>query len=151
MERPKVQGYEHAKGLILADETLTLYGHWNLWLFLPDADGMDRRDEFGSLEKAARQKGVTLFCCAAVQEVEVWLLAGHSHRLPIRWSDVRQDISVKENVFAAFLEEYGDERRIDEGREHLMEEALGKYGGLLKRCPELKELDQRIRDALRED
>jgi hypothetical protein len=148
---PKVQGYDQAKALLAAQETLDLYRRWDLWLFLPDADGKERGDEFGTLEKAAAEKGVTLLCCAAVQEVEVWLLAGHVKRLKTSWADVRQAVSVKENVFAGFLEQFGDACRASQGRDLLMKETLGKYDGLLKRCPELKELEQRIRDVLRKD
>lgn len=147
LTNPKMQGYEHAKGLLLT-QVLDTYAHYDLLLFLPDADGKDRAGEFAALEGAALEKGVTLLCCAAVQEVEVWLLAGHYDRLDRGWREVRADVSVKENIFDPFLAEHGDRRRPGAGRDLLMAQTLRNYAGLLKRCPELEHLQSRIRKLL---
>ena len=144
---PRAQGYNHVKQLI-KDEILDAYAHYDLLLFLPDADGRDREDEFRALEQLAGQKNVRLLCCAAVQEVEAWLLAGHVEKLGRPWSEVRGDVSVKENFFQGFLAHHGDPRRAGGGRDLLMKETLNNYGGLVQRCPELGELQQRISDAI---
>jgi hypothetical protein len=148
LSNPRAQGYEHAKRL-LQTRIFEAYRHMNLLLFLPDADGKDRRDEFGSLEGEATRNGVRLLCCAAVQEVEAWLLAGHRDRLDRRWPEVRDDISVKENVFQPFLAKHGNLKAAGGGRDVLMREALSGYGALLKLCPELADLERRVREILR--
>jgi len=145
LPNPRTQGYEHAKDLLLSS-LLERYRHKHLLLFLVDADGRDRQGEFERLEKAAEAQGVRLLCCAAKEEVEVWLLAGHKQRLRgLGWQEVRAEISVKERIFEPFLAAYGDSRRAGGGRDLLMKETLGTYGALLQLCPELAELERRLR------
>jgi hypothetical protein len=148
LNNPKVQGYEHAKAL-LSTQIIERYRHFDLLLFLPDADGHDRRPEFDVLERHAVQEGVQLICCAAEQEVETWLLAGYVDRLEQGWPTVRSDRNVKENVFQPFLERHGDPRRVGGGRAELMAKALQGYDGLKARCPELQQLEDRIRTVVR--
>lgn len=147
LANPRAQGYEHAKGL-LRSQLLDRYRHMNLILFLPDADGKDRGGELRALEAEAGERGVRLLRCAAVQEVEVWLLAGHHERLPAGWPEVRADTSVKERFFLPFLSDHGDRRRAGGGRDLLMQQTLGNYRSLLALCPELAELESRIRQIL---
>ena len=138
LSEPRLQGYNHAKEKL--PEILRRYQHLDLILFLVDADGKNRAGEFAALEERADK----LICAAAVQEVETWLLAGHADKLGIPWQDVRQNISVKEQVFAPFLTAHGHPRRYGEGRDILMKEALENYQGILQRCSELKDLQERI-------
>ena len=144
---PRLQGYSHAKALLL-DKIIDRYAHRDLILFLPDADGRDRSDEFRAMEQQAVDCNVKLLCCAAVQEVETWLLAGHVERLGASWAEVRPEVSVKERFFNRFIAKYGDPRRPGEGREPLMKQTLANYHGLLQRCPELAGLQQRIEQLL---
>ncbi len=148
LPEPSPKGYEHAKAL-LRNQLFDSYRHMNLLLFLPDADGKDRSAEFSGLESEARRQGVRLLCCAAKEEVEVWLLAGHRESLEgRRWREVRDDPSVKENVFFPFLRRHGDPKAPGEGRERLMAETLKGYDALLRLCPELADLERRIREVL---
>ncbi len=147
LSNPKVSGYEHARDQM--SDIIDLYSHWQLLVFLVDANGSDRAHAFKRLEEIAAEQGVRLICCAAVCEVEVWLLAGHVSKLDRPWNEVRADTSVKENVFVPFLEHYGDARRPGGGRDLLMQETLSNYQGLLQRCPELEELQRRICEASR--
>ncbi|MGO9085131.1 MAG: hypothetical protein ACLP6G_18225 [Terriglobales bacterium] len=142
LTNPKADGYEHAKALL--GDIFQRYKHHDVMLFLPDADGKDRSAEFQHLEKKANDSGVKLICCAAVQEVEVWLLAGHTSKLGESWNEVRADVSVKENIFDPFLRAHGDERRAGGGRDVLIQETLTNYAGLLDRCPELRRLQESI-------
>ncbi|HSV99246.1 MAG TPA: hypothetical protein VLI39_03675 [Sedimentisphaerales bacterium] len=123
------------------------YGHFDLWLFLPDAD---RASGLDVLERDLLQQGVRLFCCAAQPEVEAWLLAGHRDKLPLPWPEVRQHVRLKEAVFEPFLKEHGDRRSPGPGggRERLIRETLNNYRGLLGVCPELAELEGRLRAFL---
>ena len=147
MTEPKTNGYENAKSLI-KEIVIERYAYKDLLLFIADADGKNRNQEFASLEEEAKTKEVDLFCCAAVQEVEAWLLAGHLDKLDTFWSKIRDDISVKENIFEDFLRRYGNPKAAGGGRETLMLETLQNYSGFLDRCPELKELQSRIQNFL---
>jgi hypothetical protein len=147
LTNPRARGYEHAKAL-LRGQLFELYRHKDLLLFLPDADGKDRREEFRSLEEEAIRQGVRLLCCAAEQEVEVWPLAGFHDQLPMRWHEVRRDSSVKENVFLPFLAAHASSKAPGGGRRVLMGRTLSAYSSLLKLCPELADLERRIRETL---
>jgi hypothetical protein len=96
------------------------------------------------LEEKALRAGVRLICCAAVEEVETWLLAGHVSKLNKSCNEVRADVSVKENVFVPFLQERGDVRRAGGGRDLLIQQTLTNYAGLLDRCPELRLLQESL-------
>jgi hypothetical protein len=147
LSNPRVQGYNHAKTL-MSETIFERYAHIDLLLFIPDADGKNRSREFGILEKEAIEKGAKLLCCAACQEVEAWLLAGHLDKLGKPWSEIRADPSVKEIFFADFLSRNGNPKAAGGGREGLMLETLKNYRGLLDRSPELKELQTRIQNLL---
>ena len=147
LTNPRVQGYPMVKAHLI--EIATRYRFMDLLLFLPDGDCQDRTNELNVLEQNASRCGAKLLACAAVEEVEAWLLAGHSDKLPVGWQAIRQDCSVKENYFEPFLREYGDDGA-GGGREWLMRETLRNYDGLLARCPELQRLQDRIREALAE-
>jgi hypothetical protein len=147
LTNPRAKGYEHAKGL-LRSQLFERYRHMNLFLFLPDADGKDRGAEFRALEDEADRQGVRLLCCAAQQEVEVWPLAGYRDQLGLRWQEIRSDISVKENIFHPFLAAHGNPKAPGGGRDVLMGQTLNGYGALLKLCPELADLERRIRKTL---
>ena len=143
---PKVSGFEHACGSM--PDIVERYQHFHLLLFLPDADGKDRAGKFAKLESEAGKAGSKMICCAAVQEVESWLLAGHMNKLPRSWAEIRADVSVKENVFVPFLRKHGEPGQPGGGREALMRATLANYRGLLERCPELAGLQRRICLAL---
>ncbi|MGO9937341.1 MAG: hypothetical protein ACLPH3_06685, partial [Terracidiphilus sp.] len=124
-------------------------------LFLPDSDGEDKSVEFSRLEAEFERRAteiarpIRVICCAAVPEVEAWLLAGHPDKWDPswQWGAMRADRSIKENYFHPFLERHGqnESRFPDEGRRQLMLGALRNYDGLKQRCPELRDLESRIR------
>jgi len=154
MLNPRTNGYEHAKSLFPVT-LLDLYSHKHLVLFIPDSDGQDRSADFARIEADFAQqalaiaKPIRVLCCAAVPELEAWLLAGHQDKWEPnwQWGTMRADRSIKENYFSPFLEKHGrDESRYpDGGRKQLMVEALRKYAGIKQRCPELQALEDRIR------
>jgi hypothetical protein len=154
MANPRTNGYEDAKRLF-PGSILDLYQHKHLVLFLPDSDGEDRSGEFARLEAVFEQQAVAiarpirLICCAAVPEVEAWLLAGHHDKWEPdwQWRAMRSDRSIKENYFHPFLEKQLREKSgyPDEGRRQLMVESLRNYSGIKQRCPELQELEVRVR------
>ncbi len=145
LTNPKLGGYAQAAQAI-RNELPDRYGHFDLWLFLPDAD---RAKGSSELEHDLAAKGIRLLCCAAVPEVEAWLLAGHRERLRVGWSDVRKHSRLKEEVFEPFLSRHGDPRSAGGGREALMRQTLSNYRGLLEVCPELADLEERLRKAVK--
>lgn len=154
LPQPRVQGYAHAKKLL--EELIPRnYSHFDLILFIADADGQVevRKDEFKRLEELAeaRPRPVKLICCAAEQELETWLLSGHPEKVKSqgwRWQEIQAEVSVKERFFRPFLEQYGDPATPSQGRERLMQEALANYDGIKQRCPELQQLEDRVRAHL---
>jgi hypothetical protein len=154
MANPRTNGYEDAKRLF-PQTILDLYWLKHLVLFLPDSDGQDRSTEFAQMESNFEQQAlaigrpIRLICCAAVPEVEAWLLAGHQDKWEPdwRWGTMQADRSIKENYFNPFLQTHGrDQSRYpDGGRKQLMLEALRNFTGIKQRCPELQTLEDRIR------
>jgi hypothetical protein len=144
LTNPKLNGYPHAVSAIRSD-LVERYKHFDLWLFLPDGD---RAGDLQPLEAELASQGIHLLCCAAKPEVEAWLLAGHRDKLSISWSEVREHQRLKEDVFEPFLAEFGDNQSPGGGRERLTRETLENYRGLLKVCPELANLETRLRTFL---
>ena len=144
---PRAQGYPMVKAHL--PEIAERYRHMDLILFLPDQDCQDRTEELQRMEQIVARQGAKMFACAAVQEVEAWLLAGHLEKLPDGWQTVRQECSLKERYFEPFLERYGD-NSAGSGRERLMRETLRQFDGLLAHCPELAVLLERIQTTITE-
>lgn len=145
---PRAKGYEHAKGLIRDGELTSDYRHMDLWLFLPDGDNKDRQSEFDGLEDGCSRAGIRLICCAAIPEVEAWLMAGHTDKMQTPWKDIRASSKLRTEHFEAFLKAHGNLRAPGQGRGMLMRETLGNYKGLKSRCPELQELEDKVRNFL---
>ena len=146
LTNPKLNGYAHAVSAIRGD-LANRYRHLDLWLFLPDAD---RASGLTDLEHELAEQSVHLFCCAAQPEVEAWLLAGYRDQLGISWAEAREHRRLKEDVFDRFLARFGDARSPGGGRERLIRQTLASYRGLLSVCPELAELEGRLRTFLSE-
>lgn len=147
LANPKLGGYKPAAQAI-RNELPERYRHFDLWLFLPDAD---RAVGLPQLEADLARQGITLLCCAAVPEIEAWLLAGHRERLKVSWPEVRGHPRLKEEVFEPFLRANGDPRSAGGGREALMRRTLSNYRGLLEMCPELANLERRLRENFQRD
>ena len=141
---PAMKGIGNAKELIRT-QVANKWGHLPLWLFIPDAD---RAGDLTPFEKEMRGRGIPLLCCAARPELEAWALAGYSDRLIVPWKEVAEHPRLKEEVFEPALEEFGDSRLPDQGRGLMVKKAVGNYRGLKKLCPEIAELEQRIRALL---
>lgn len=144
MQNPRTNGYEDAKKQF-PYKILDLYWLKHLVLFLPDSDGKDRNAEFARMEADFEQNAIAitrpirLICCAAVPEVEAWLLAGHRDKWEPdwQWGTMQADRSFKENYFNPFLEKHGQDqsRYPDGGRKQLMLEALRSYDAIKQRMP----------------
>ena len=144
LENPRVQGLSDVKAKLA--KVVDRHRHYQWLPLLVDADGNDRSEEFRSIEK--RYTSPPMLCCAGVQEIEAWLLAGHIDRLPEPWSQIRAEVSLKETYFRPFMNQHGDLTRPGAGRETLMAATLNNYPGLLDRCPELATLETRIQETI---
>ena len=142
LENPRVQGYVEARRAIL-DTLLDRYQWFDLWLFFPDADRASA-DAMQSLEADLQTKGISLLCCPAKPEVEIYACAAFRDGLRDSWEDVRTNIRMKEEIFEPLLAEHGDPRRPSGGRDLMIEESLRNLPLLFRLCPELKCLRDRI-------
>ena len=142
LTNPRLRGYDAALRAIRGDLSAR-YGFMDLWLFFPDAD----RASPGAMETLERdlgRKGVTLFCCPAVPEVEIYACAGFPPARPGGWAEWRSNRRLKETVFSDLLTEHGDPRARGGGRPAMIERALGRRGRFFGLCPEIAELRDRI-------
>jgi hypothetical protein len=130
-------------------------GQTDLFLLLVDRDGAQnagRSFTLASLEQ--RSIGLlgdetALLGELAIEEVEVWVLAGHDLPSEWRWKDIRAETNPKERYFASFLAEH--RKIVDDaaGRAIVAEEAARSIRRILARCPEdLGRLANRIRERL---
>jgi hypothetical protein len=123
----------------------------NLFLLLVDRDGKaGRKHQLAALEKRAETVlgKVPFIGEAAWQEVEVWLLAGHQLPDDWSWAEIRTHLDPKETYFLPFARGRGLLDEPGEGRKTLGLEAARNYGRLRALCPELKDLETRVRPYL---
>jgi hypothetical protein len=130
---------------------------YDLFLLMVDRDarlgnGESRLQRPREAERRAIDDyGRLLLACAAIEEVEVWLMAGHPDKvegLGFNWKDIRQHDNPKEQYFEPFLAAYGNRLEAGQGRKRLMREGLENLSGLLSRCDELADLLRRIEEAV---
>lgn len=139
---PRLRGVAQAlDGAVLADVVVT-YPMIDLFLVLVDRDGARERSALARARE--EQHPGRLFVCLAVEEIEVWMLAIYPSRFP-SWSEVRGERNLKERFAAPFLRQLTVEKRgRSDGRLLAMRELGSQWKGVLERCPELKELRERL-------
>ncbi len=142
LTNPRLRGYDSACRAIRGDLNAR-YGFMDLWLFFPDAD-LASPEAMDTLERDLRQEGVTLFCCPAVPEVEIYACAGFPPAEPGRWAEWRSNARLKETVFRDLLTEHGDPKTPGGGRRAMIERALSHRGRFFTLCPEIAALRDRI-------
>jgi hypothetical protein len=147
LSRPRVQGYDAAKKA-LRNELLDSHKWMNLWLFMPDADRAGA-DAMAALEAELAAKNVTLLCCPAVPEVEIYAVAAYSAE--IDWTTARRHPRFKEEIFEPLRRKYGDDRRPSGGRDLMIAESLRNLPRLYQLCPELKGLRDRMAAVIDEE
>ena len=148
LTQPRVRGYDQAVRTI-RDGLSANYGFMDLWLFFPDADRANS-DAMRDLEAHAAAEGVTLLCCAARPEVEIYACAAYRDHIGEAWDETRQHLRLKEEVFNRLLTDHGDPRRPGGGRDLMIAQSLKNLALLLQLCPELHCLRDRIAEHLRE-
>ena len=148
LTKPRTRGYDHAVKVIRG-ELPEAYGFMDLWLFFPDADRA-KADAMRRLETDLEEQEVSLFCCPAKPEVEIYACAAFRDDLGRTWEDARAHPRLKEDVFQPLLAKHGGPRRPGGGRGLMIEESLRNLPRLLRICPELQELRDRIAGHLRD-
>ena len=148
LTQPRVRGYGQAVSAI-RNKLAARYGFMDLWLFFPDADRTSR-DAMQNLEAHVAAEKVTLLCCAAQPEVEIYACAGLRNDMQEAWEEVRRHPRMKEEVFDPLLARHGDPGRPGAGRDLMIARSLGNLPLLFQLCPELRCLRGRIAALLQE-
>jgi hypothetical protein len=124
-------------------------GMVDLFLLVIDRDGPEnagRRDSLNGLEQASRQvlrSGQALIGEHAIEELEVWILAGYELPPEWRWQDIRGERDPKERYFRAFATRRG--LAVDAaGRSQLAEQAARNLQRIYSLCPEVQTLRNRL-------
>lgn len=142
LPNPRLMGYDHALKAIKEDLP-DRYGFWDLWVFMPDADRATP-GVMQHLEQELSEKGITLFCCPAQPEVEIYACVPYRVEIQGGWHGARQNPKMKEDVFDPLLAGHGDARRAGAGRDLMIADSLKNLQTLFQFCPELKTLRDRI-------
>ena len=142
LPNPRLRGYDHAMRVIRG-ELPGRYGFMDLWLFFPDADKATG-DAMWALEEHVRKQGITLLCCAAQPEVEIYACVAFRDDIPGSWEEARDHPRMKEEIFEPLLDTHGDPRRPGAGRDLMINQSLNNLPLLFRLCPELQHLRDRI-------
>lgn len=146
LTNPRVRGYDEAVRVVRGGLS-SRYGFMDLWLFFPDADRASD-EAMRSLERSSKDDGVTLLCCRATPEVEVYACVAYLEEIHGSWNEARSNPRFKEAVFEPLLREHGDRRRPGGGRGAMTEKSIARRRRFFQLCPEIAELRDRIEELL---
>ncbi len=149
LPKPRVRGYDQAVKAI-RNELQEAYGSMGLWLFFPDADKASIK-AMQDLETHVAGSGISLLCCTAQPELEIYACAAFRQHMRITWEQARQHPRMKEDIFEPLLRKHGDPRRADKGMDPMIRQSLKNLPLLFQLCPELNQLRNRIASHLRKN
>lgn len=145
---PRMRGVSSVFARPNWEKILRKYPMIDVFVVIVDRDCVQGRDEkLASLRSWLHQRAARSVGVLAIEEVEVWLLAGHVDRLPASWKKVRSDCNPKEAFYEPFVESQ-QVRGVAGGRRDLMQQTLRNLRGLMKRCPEISELRAELQGTL---
>ena len=147
LDKPRLRGYDQAVKAV-SDTLPERYGFFDLFLFFPDADraGAEAMD---NLEADLDAQGITLFCCRAQPEVEIYACVAFRDQLPTTWEDARAHPRLKEEVFEPLRSRLEFRRRAPGGgRKSMIEQSLQNLPLLYRLCPETEQLRDRIAELV---
>lgn len=139
---PRTRGYDHALRVIRHEVPDDLRYH-DLWVFFPDADRASA-SAMQRLEEDLGSKGISLLCCPAQPEIEIYACVAYRDSLKLSWEELRWHPHLKEDIFSPLLARHGDPRRAGGGRDVLIRESLRNLPLLFQMCTELMVLRDRI-------
>lgn len=146
LTNPRLTGYDAAVRAIRND-LATRYGFMDLWLFLPDADRATE-PSMQQLEEHLATQDVTLLCCPAKPEVEIYACVGYRNEIEPSWNEVRTHPQMKEAIFDPLLRKHGDPRRPGGGRKLMTQHSIANRRTSYRLCPEVAALRSRIMAAV---
>jgi hypothetical protein len=140
-EKPVLGGVSEALRWERIRSILDLWGgQTDLFILVVDRDGVEgRRETLTYLEGQSApvlREGQALLGEHAIEEIEVWVLAGHELPSDWAWRDVRRDPHPKESWFARFLAEHRRVANDAAGRAIVAEEASKAVRRIRDLCPE---------------
>ena len=146
LTNPRLRGYDHAARAIRNDLAVR-YRYLDLWLFFPDADRATP-DAMKDLEDSLKSKDITLLCCPARPEVEIYACVAYRDEIGISWQVARDHTTFKETVFEPLLKAHAAKRGPGGGRGRMTKQSLANRQSFFSHCPEVAKLRDRIHRAL---
>ncbi len=143
LSNPRLRGVAQALDHQILARVISQYPMFDAFLLMVDRDGVESR-EAEARTREAEHEG-RLFACLAIEEVEVWMLALHHKDIEASWKEIRADRDPKERFAHPLLAELAPRVALGGGRVRAMEPLGPKWRSLLKMCPELERLEQRLR------
>jgi hypothetical protein len=117
----------------------------DLFLVIVDRD-CDRFHNSGAAARLEENHRDKLIACLAHQEAEVWMLALHRDEIGVSFREVRAECDPKERFARPFLERMSWSGLVGRGYKRAMRDMAGQWRGLVAVCPEIGDLQQRIRE-----
>lgn len=133
---PLLGGVSEATNSARLREVVNLYPMVDIFILCIDRDGRTgRRSRLDEIEKEFSGKSVFL-AENAWEEIETWVLAGLQLPADWSWSNLRADISVKENYFEPMAELLGVSDGPGGGRKAMGDMASRRLDAIMLKCPE---------------
>jgi hypothetical protein len=148
---PRVRGWEAVKKVEHIQEIIDTYPTVHLFLLCVDRDGHTQRrmilDDLEAKSRKLLRPPRLLLAEHAWQEIEVWALGGIDWKLKPSWSwnAIRNERDSKEHFFEPIAQARGLLGSPGRGREALGEEAARNYAKVRQNCPEVQDLESRIK------
>jgi hypothetical protein len=142
LANPRIRGVAQALDAATVARVVAMYPMIDLFCIMVDRDGEPGRPvEAGKREAEHPDR---LMVCLAVEEIEVWMLAVHREQLDVPWQDIRSERDPKERFAEPFLAAHAPRQAPGAGRVWAMRDLGSKWRGVLRVCPELEALKQRL-------
>lgn len=155
VHHPRFTGWEAVKKWDHIEEVFDQFSSVGLFLLCVDRDGHEqRRGILDRLEERAnkvlRPSGRLFLAEHAWQEVEVWALAGIDWKLKPRWTwdAIRSERDSKERYYEPVARDKGLMNSPGAGRKILGAEAARNYTKVRQNCPEIRDLEEKIRQGI---
>ena len=139
---PWLSGIDHALDEGTIRDIVTDHPMVDVFILVVDRD-CDRIANEARVAQRGADHGGKLIGCLAREEVEVWMLALYG-RLPVSWKVLRAECDPKERYAEPFLAGRGWSMDVGRGRKRAMEALAGNWKRLVSRCPEIRDLQQRV-------
>ena len=136
-EDPVLKGVREALKSSRIEEVIKRHGGMTRIVILcVDRDGdLQRHIRLGEIEHEFGEDHVFL-ATNAWEELETWVLAGVDLPAGWNWTDVREEVSVKEQYFEPLVTQRGFASAAGGGRKPLAEEAARRIDTIRQKCPE---------------